>query len=243
MLAAAASASRHLLQRDASIGACSGSGNRVRSLFTVSVIATTYPSRTKTCYSHGYGISFNAPKHRACPGLLFAVKGFLSDSSNSNSPHGRVSRPHLPHPSSSVDGRALFSTSAKDDGSRSQKAASSTIPKPPPSLPNGQVADVRILRTLASYLWMKDNLEFRVRVIAALGLLIGAKVLNVQVPFLFKLAVDSLTTASGNAAALASSSSGLALFATPVAVLVGYGIARSGASAFNGIYVLVLSSF
>jgi len=102
MLAAAASASRHLLQRDASIGACSSSGNRVRSLFTVSVIATTYPSRTRTCCSHGYGISFNAPKHRACPGLLFAVKGFLSDSSNSNSPHGRVPRPHLPHPVSPI---------------------------------------------------------------------------------------------------------------------------------------------
>ncbi|XP_027940058.1 ABC transporter B family member 25, mitochondrial isoform X2 [Vigna unguiculata] len=88
---------------------------------------------------------------------------------------------------------------------------------------------------------MKDNFEFRVRVIAALGLLVGAKVLNVQVPFLFKLAVDSLTTASGNAAALASSSSGLALFATPVAVLVGYGIARSGASAFNELRTAIFS--
>jgi len=75
-----------------------------------------------------------------------------------------------------VDGRAFFSTSAKDDGNQSQKAASSTIPKPPPSLPDGKVADVKILRTLASYLWMKDNFEFRVRVIAALGLLVGAKV-------------------------------------------------------------------
>ncbi|KAK7372252.1 hypothetical protein VNO80_05627 [Phaseolus coccineus] len=241
MLAAAASASRNLIQRDASIGACSGSGNRVRSLFTVSVIGTAYPIRTKTCYSHGYGIGFNVPKQRACPGLLFAVKGFLSDSSNSNSPHGRVPRPYLPHPSSSVDGRALFSTSTKDDGSQSQKPTSSTIAKPPPSLPDGQVADVKILRTLASYLWMKDNLEFRVRIIAALGLLVGAKVLNVQVPFLFKLAVDSLTTASGNAAALASSSSGMALFATPVAVLVGYGIARSGAAAFNELRTAIFS--
>jgi len=102
MLAAAASASRNLIQRDASVGACSGSGNRVRSLFTVSVIGTVYPIRTKTCYSHGYGIGFNVPKQRACPGLLFAVKGFLSDSSNSNSPHGRVPRPYLPHPVSSI---------------------------------------------------------------------------------------------------------------------------------------------
>lgn len=75
-----------------------------------------------------------------------------------------------------MDGRALFSTSTKDGGSQSQKATSPTIAKPPPSLPDGQVADVKILRTLASYLWMKDNLEFRVRVVAALGLLVGAKV-------------------------------------------------------------------
>jgi len=103
MLAAAASASRHLIQRDASsIGACSGSGNRVRSLLTVSVIGTAYPIRTKTCYSHGYGIGFNAPKQRGSPGLLFAVKGFISDSSNSVSPNGRVPRPYLPHSVSSI---------------------------------------------------------------------------------------------------------------------------------------------
>lgn len=62
------------------------------------------------------------------------------------------------------------------------------------------------------------------------------QVLNVQVPFLFKLAVDSLNTATGNAAAgaLASNPTMMALFGTPVAVLIGYGIARSGASAFNG---------
>ncbi|KAH1263082.1 ABC transporter B family member 25 [Glycine max] len=238
MLAAAASASRHLLQRDAtSIGACSGSGNRVRSLLTASAITTTYPIRFRKCY----GISFNNPKHRTCPSLFLAVKGFLSDSSNSNSPHGRVTRPYLPNPvtSSTVDGRALFSTSTKtDDGSQSQKAAaSSTIGKSsPPPPPGGQAADVKILRTLASYLWMKDNLEFRVRIVAALGLLVGAKV-----PFLFKLAVDSLTAATGSVGALASNSSGLAFFATPVAVLIGYGIARSGASAFNELRTAVFA--
>ncbi|KAL3034963.1 hypothetical protein AAZX31_02G223200 [Glycine max] len=215
MLAAAASASRHLLQRDAtSIGACSGSGNRVRSLLTASAITTTYPIRFRKCY----GISFNNPKHRTCPSLFLA--------------------------SSTVDGRALFSTSTKtDDGSQSQKAAaSSTIGKSsPPPPPGGQAADVKILRTLASYLWMKDNLEFRVRIVAALGLLVGAKILNVQVPFLFKLAVDSLTAATGSVGALASNSSGLAFFATPVAVLIGYGIARSGASAFNELRTAVFA--
>lgn len=63
--------------------------------------------------------------------------------------------------------------------------------------------------------------------------------INVQVPFLFKLAVDWLSTVSGNAGALAeftaANSTALALFASPAAVLIGYGIARLGASAFNGI--------
>ncbi|KAL9462598.1 hypothetical protein AB3S75_000574 [Citrus x aurantiifolia] len=107
--------------------------------------------------------------------------------------------------------------------------------------PEQQIADMKILRTLASYLWMKDNFEFRLRVITALGFLVAAKVLNVQVPFLFKLAVDWLTTATTNATALAANSTFLALFGTPAAVLIGYGIARTTASAFNELRTAVFS--
>ncbi|XP_057848038.2 ABC transporter B family member 25, mitochondrial isoform X3 [Cryptomeria japonica] len=99
------------------------------------------------------------------------------------------------------------------------------------------VADIHILNTLAKYLWLKDNPEFRLRILVALGLLVGAKVLNVQVPFLFKLAIDGLSVAVGASnpavAAVVSNSTVLALFGTPVAVLIGYGIARGGASACN----------
>lgn len=108
-----------------------------------------------------------------------------------------------------------------------------------------RAADMKILTTLAKYLWLKDNLEFRLRVVAALGFLVGAKVLNVQVPFLFKLAVDWLATATGNADALASFNASnsymLALFVSPAAVLLGYGIARSCASAFNELRTAVFS--
>lgn len=59
-------------------------------------------------------------------------------------------------------------------------------------------------------------------------------------PFLFKLAVDWLAVATGTAGSLAEFSAGnayaLAIFASPAAVLIGYGIARTGASAFNGRY-------
>ncbi|CAA0838109.1 ABC transporter B family member 25-mitochondrial [Striga hermonthica] len=158
------------------------------------------------------------------------IKAFLSDF------------PSTPpqKPGSSPNGPALFSTDA--NGAPKQEPAK--LAKKAVS-PQGPVADAKIMGTLAKYLWMKDNLEFRLRVIAALGLLIGAKVVNVQVPFLFKLAVDWLATTTGNPGALAeftaANSTFLAIFATPVAVLIGYGIARAGASAFNELRTAIFS--
>ncbi|KAL0370885.1 UNVERIFIED_CONTAM: ABC transporter B family member 25 [Sesamum angustifolium] len=144
------------------------------------------------------------------------------------------------NPISSPNGHALFSTDAKPATKQEQTTALKRI-----GASGEQVADTKIIGTLAKYLWMKDNVEFRLRVIAALGLLIGAKVINVQVPFLFKLAVDWLATATGNAGALAeftaANSTILALFASPAAILIGYGIARSGASAFNELRTAIFS--
>jgi ABC transporter ATM len=58
------------------------------------------------------------------------------------------------------------------------------------------------------------------------------------VPFLFKLAIDWLAAIGGAEASLASFTDAnatlLALFASPAAVLIGYGIARSGVSACTG---------
>merc|ERR1719422_958599 len=42
----------------------------------------------------------------------------------------------------------------------------------------------------------KDNLEVKTRVVGALGLLVGAKVINTCVPFIFSHALDSLNTAN-----------------------------------------------
>ncbi|GFP97360.1 ABC transporter b family member 25 mitochondrial [Phtheirospermum japonicum] len=147
---------------------------------------------------------------------------------------------HHQNSGSQPNGYALLSTEAnpapKHEPTKSLRKTGS---------PEGQVSDIKIIATLSKYLWKKDNLEFRLRVIAALSLLIGAKVINVQVPMLFKLAVDWLATASGNAAALTeftvANSTFLALFASPAAVLIGYGIARSGASAFNELRTAIFS--
>ncbi|KEH28217.1 transporter family ABC domain protein [Medicago truncatula] len=200
-----------------------GRNNRVRSLLNASGITTGYSIPTSNGISYSY--SYSNLNTRTSPSLLFSIKAFLSDPSSS---HNR---------SLKVDGRALFSTSAKtDEGSQRNKKTDSNVAKSPPG-----GADLRILKSLAGYLWMKDNPEFRFRVVAALCLLVGAKVVNVQVPFLFKLAVDWLNTATGNAGLVASSPTVMTLFATPAAVLIGYGIARSGASAFNELRTALFS--
>ncbi|MCL7032692.1 hypothetical protein MKW94_013698 [Papaver nudicaule] len=170
-------------------------------------------------------------------GIYRHVNGFLSDTP---SPLG--SRPF--RESNSIHkGYALFSTAAGDTSNGKpveKKKENKIVPKE-----NEQAADMRILKTLAKYLWLKDNYEFKLRVILALGLLIGSKVLNVQVPFLFKLSVDWLSNATGTAGSLATFSAAnstyLALFVSPVAVLVGYGIARAGASACNELRTAVFS--
>jgi hypothetical protein len=41
--------------------------------------------------------------------------------------------------------------------------------------------DAAILRNLTRYLWPADNTEMKARVVAALGLLVASKALNIQV--------------------------------------------------------------
>lgn len=77
-----------------------------------------------------------------------------------------------------VIGHSWFSTSSNNDGTvpkqaAKQSKANASVAKGPPEQ---QVADMKILRTLAGYLWMRDNTEFRLRVLTALGFLVGAKV-------------------------------------------------------------------
>ncbi|XP_014679945.1 PREDICTED: ATP-binding cassette sub-family B member 7, mitochondrial-like, partial [Priapulus caudatus] len=58
-------------------------------------------------------------------------------------------------------------------------------------------------------------------------------VLNVQVPFLFKHAVDELNSLTGYTANFSDPTGLIAGITVVSAVLIGYGVARAGASAFN----------
>jgi hypothetical protein len=53
-------------------------------------------------------------------------------------------------------------------------------------------ADWAIMKEMSQYLWPKDNMGTRARVGLSVALLVGAKLLNVQVPFYFKNIVDSM---------------------------------------------------
>lgn len=75
-------------------------------------------------------------------------------------------------------------------------------------------------RTMAAHVWPQGHTDLKVRVVAALGLLVTSKLVNIQVPFLFKGIVDDLNTADVATVALA----------VPMGMLISYGVARSTAA-------------
>jgi ATP-binding cassette, subfamily B (MDR/TAP), member 7 len=93
-------------------------------------------------------------------------------------------------------------------------------------------ADIRILKNLSKHLWPSMSLEdkdkeknIKVRVISSLFLLTSAKLVNIQVPFLFKHIIDEYNLMDSTALTTADP-----LVAAPVMLVIGYGIARSTAS-------------
>ncbi|KAG2225858.1 hypothetical protein INT45_007102 [Circinella minor] len=84
--------------------------------------------------------------------------------------------------------------------------------------------DWAIIRQLMKYVWPKNDTNVKTRVVIALSLLVGGKLLNVEVPFFFKEVIDSLGT---------SFPADATYWAVCGAAVIGYGLARLGASAFQ----------
>lgn len=95
-------------------------------------------------------------------------------------------------------------------------------------------ADWAIMKEMVQYLWPKDNLGTRARVLIAVSLLVGSKVLNVQVPFYFKSIIDSMNidfmAVGGTATTVAGS------------MILAYGLTRIGAGFFQEIRNAVFAS-
>lgn len=68
---------------------------------------------------------------------------------------------------------------------------------------------------------LQDDPDVRKRVKIALGLLVGAKTLNVSVPFLFKYAVDTLNTSSDGSVVLSVATASDTILTYSIALLLG----------------------
>ncbi|HEY4343805.1 MAG TPA: ABC transporter ATP-binding protein/permease [Parvibaculum sp.] len=72
------------------------------------------------------------------------------------------------------------------------------------------------LKSFAPYLWPTGRMDLRIRIVLAMALLIGAKVITVYVPFLYRDATNILTHAS----------TGTLAVAVPLMLLLSWGFAR-----------------
>ncbi|HEY4471222.1 MAG TPA: ABC transporter ATP-binding protein/permease, partial [Stellaceae bacterium] len=99
------------------------------------------------------------------------------------------------------------------------RSSFSGLPEPQEKLAEG----LRAVKGLGPYLWPRDSIELRVRVVVALALLIAGKLVNITVPLLYKQAID----------ALSGTGTPGAVIAVPVGVILAYGLARVMAQGFN----------
>ena len=79
----------------------------------------------------------------------------------------------------------------------------------------------RIKAVILPFLWPRESVQLRVRVVVAFALLVVAKLITVQVPFFFKAVVDRLSGPED------------ALLVLPLAALLAYGLARLAAAGFG----------
>ncbi|KAI1129766.1 P-loop containing nucleoside triphosphate hydrolase protein [Nemania abortiva] len=97
-------------------------------------------------------------------------------------------------------------------------------------------ADWAIMKQMAHYLWPKGkgSMDTKLRVSIAVTLLIGAKVLNVQVPFYFKSIVDAMNLDIGATGGTAATIAG--------SMILAYGATRIGATVFQELRNAVFAS-
>ncbi|KAJ2627879.1 Iron-sulfur clusters transporter atm1, mitochondrial, partial [Coemansia sp. RSA 1290] len=89
----------------------------------------------------------------------------------------------------------------------------------------GAMSKFRVLLSMFKYVWPRDDWATKSRVIAALFLMLGSKLLNVQVPIIFKNVIDTLN--------IDVAATGGTLSTVATAMLIGYGAARLGATALQ----------
>ena len=90
-----------------------------------------------------------------------------------------------------------------------------------------------VMKVLGKHVWPVDSPQLRARVAASMVFLVSAKLANVQVPVIFKLAIDSLNESH----VLANGE----LVLVPLGLLLSYGAARMGASLFKELQTAIFA--
>ncbi|KAI4151598.1 MAG: hypothetical protein LQ340_003418 [Diploschistes diacapsis] len=149
------------------------------------------------------------------------------------------------------DAQAQVKNNATRAGEESESIKPESVQKPEPAKPNiiennhllreqnvsnkdQRKADWAIMKEMSRYIWPKDDIGAKARVTTAFGLLVGAKILNVQVPFYFKSIIDSMNI---DFAALGGTA-----WTVGGAMIVAYGGARIAAALFQEIRNAVFAS-
>ncbi|KAJ1824495.1 Iron-sulfur clusters transporter atm1, mitochondrial [Coemansia sp. RSA 2671] len=102
--------------------------------------------------------------------------------------------------------------------------------------PNGAMTKpgMKVILSMFKYVWPKGDWATKSRVIAALVLMVGSKMANVQVPILFKNIVDTLN--------IDVAATGGTLSTIAMAMLVGYGAARLGAAVMQELRTAIFAN-
>ena len=95
----------------------------------------------------------------------------------------------------------------------------------PPAPPEKRKGAIATLRDLWPYMWPKDRADLKRRVLVALSVLIGAKIITVLVPYTYKWATDALTGSRRGLPPDAHPDLGLAVILTvPIMLVVANGV-------------------
>ncbi|CAI4233024.1 unnamed protein product [Auanema sp. JU1783] len=98
---------------------------------------------------------------------------------------------------------------------------------------SAQLTGWQLLQKLLRLVWPKGNWHMKRRVILAMLLLVGAKLANVSVPFLFRDIINYYNGVAPSFLKLNFDSPGNAIFTAGICIIIAYGIARSTSAAFN----------
>ncbi|KAK2802805.1 Iron-sulfur clusters transporter atm1, mitochondrial [Emmonsiellopsis sp. PD_5] len=210
------------------------------------MLLRTLPARCRIASPKSYGhasFALSQPARLARPTYGGQLRVFTSNGSPSRGPNPEQpplnnKSPAVPESSApdatKTAGQTTIQKTTKDEGDAKSKTKAGLLDDTSVNIKQQRKADWAIMREMAKYLWPKDDIGTKVRVGAALALLIGGKVLNVQVPFYFKSIVDSMNIDFAVVGSTAWTVAG--------SMVLAYGASRIGAAVFQELRNAVFAS-